>query len=477
MMYLIAVVAIICFGGYAMKKVALFLSCIMILTMLPVFSVSADEYPIPSVPTPISTYEEFEALSGVPGNYYLTGDIDFGGKVYEKCIVEKFDGILDGNGHKLYNFKINQTVNDSDAGIFLFIGNLTDTTIKNLNVGSEDIPISMTFYLNGKSSGALSATSGKTGSDRVILLDNVHLYVDMDILYQDISHKGNAAGFIGYARNKCELAFKGCSLNGTFDSGIDNEGMAYRNTAGFIASNNTSATFENCTNNADIVQGYSAVEARASGFVTYCAGGCDLVFNNCINNGDIKVIGELSDAYASGFASCPKGLVTMTACENNGDISGYWYSGGFLSQVLLAGYSITDCTNTGAISDTAICYSAACGFVPPGYEITVTNFKNTSSAPDVYVYVDPANTTAPEAVVTTAPEQETADVVTDVGDTDEEIVTTAPEQEDPEVDVTTEEKAPDTAAPSEKKGCGGMIAGGTVILSLIAVAFATKKRD
>ncbi len=452
-----------------MKKIAFLLACIMLLAVMPVISISADEYVIPDTPTPISTADEFEALSGVPGNYYLTGDIDFGGRVYEKYIVERFDGILDGDGHKLYNFTINQTTNDSDAGIFLFIGNLTDTTIKNFNVGSADIPISMTFNLNGKSSGALAATSGKTSNARVITLDNVHLYVDMDILYQDASNKGNAAGFIGYARNTCELTFKNCSFNGTFDAGIENEGTVYRNTAGFIASNNTSAVFENCTNNANITQGQTSVEARACGFVTYCAGGCDLTFINCVNNGDITVIGDTSDAYVSGFASCPKGLVTMTNCTNNGAISGYWYSGGFVSQVMLVGYTMTDCTNTGAIADTAICYSAACGFVPPGYEITVTNFKNTSTAPDVYAYIDPSATT--EEVVTTAPEAVTTAPEAEAT-TEEEIVTTAPD-----ADVTTQENAPSDDAPAEDKGCGGMIAGGAVIMSLIAVAFVTKKRD
>ncbi len=80
-----------------MKKIAFFLSCIMLLACIPAFSVSA----VDGEAKPISTADEFEAMSEVPGNYYLTGDIDFAGRVYDTHIVKKLEGTLDGAGHKI----------------------------------------------------------------------------------------------------------------------------------------------------------------------------------------------------------------------------------------------------------------------------------------------------------------------------------------------------------------------------------------
>ncbi len=447
-----------------MKKIAFFLFCIMLLTCIPAFSVSA----VDGAPKAISTSEEFEAISGVPGNYYLTGDIDFGGKVYEKCIVQKFEGTLDGGGYKLYNFTINQSEATSDAGIFLFIGTETDSTIKNLNVGTADIPISINFKVKNKSMAALTATAGVKNGKKNITFENVHLYVNINSVYEDSYCYGNTAGFIGYCHATTNAVFKNCSFNGTLDSGIDNEGTAYRNTAGFVAVNSTNATntFDSCVNNATIKQGMTDVEARASGFVAYSAGGVDLIFTNCTNNGDITAIGEMCDAYVSGFASCPKGVVTMVNCTNNGAMNGYWFTGGFLSQVMTEGYTMTDCTNNGEIFSGAVCYSASGGYIPTGCEIAMTNFKNTSSAPDVYVELTETGTTAPDDNVTSAPETELT--------TSEEIVTTTA----PEVDVTTAaEKSPDTEAPAENKGCGGMICGAAVIVVAIGAACVIKKKE
>ncbi len=451
-----------------MKKIAFLLFCIMLLACIPAFSVSAVE----GEPKAISTADEFEAMSEVPGNYYLTGDIDFAGRVYENHIVKKLQGTLDGAGHKIYNFSINQTEANSDAGIFLFVGSEEDSTIKNLNVGSADIPIEMNFKVKGKSVAALTATAGVKNGNKTVIFENIHLYVNINSVYEDASYAGNTAGFIGYCQATTQAIFKNCSFNGVLNSGIDNEGTAYRNTAGFVGVNSTNATntYENCVNNATITQGMTSVEARVTGFVAYCGNaGANLTFTNCVNNGNITAIGDQCDAYVSGFASCPKGLVTMTACTNNGAMNGYWFTGGFLSQVILEGYVMTDCTNTGEIFNGAVCYSASAGYVPTGCEIAFTNFKNTTSAPDVYT--EEVETTAPETTeaATDAP---VADDTTAAPEVDE---TTAAEA--PEADVTTEEKAPDTETPAENKGCGGMIAGGIIAVVILGAVCVLKKKE
>ncbi len=329
----------------------------------------------------------------------------------------------------------------------------------------------MTFKVNGKSMGALTATAGVKNGNINVTFENVHLYVNINSIYEDAAHKGNTAGYIGYCQATTNVLFKNCSFNGVLNSGIDNEGTAYRNTAGYVGVSSTNAilTFEDCVNNANITQGMTSVEARVTGYVAYCGNtGANLIFTNCVNNGDITAMGDLSDAYVGGFASCPKGLVTMTNCTNNGAMSGYWFTGGFLAQVMLEGYTMTDCTNTGEIFNGAACYAASAAFVPTGCEITFTNFKNTTSAPDVYT----------EEVETTAPE--TTEAATDAPVTDD---TTAA----PEVDETTAAEAPEadetTAAPevtdsaTDEKGCGGMIAGGIIAVVILGAVCVLKKKE
>ena len=68
-----------------MKRVLLFsLTLALLLTCVLPLGVSAEEEA-----TPISTVEEFEAMTPT-GSYYLTGDIDFGGKVYEESFQHRF---------------------------------------------------------------------------------------------------------------------------------------------------------------------------------------------------------------------------------------------------------------------------------------------------------------------------------------------------------------------------------------------------
>ena len=55
--------------------------------------------------TPISTAAQFFALSASTGDYYLTGDIDISG--YPNKQIAFFRGNLDGNGHSIKNYTIN----------------------------------------------------------------------------------------------------------------------------------------------------------------------------------------------------------------------------------------------------------------------------------------------------------------------------------------------------------------------------------
>ncbi len=448
-----------------MKKIAFILSCIMIMALIPALAVSADE--IPTTPIPVSTVAEFEAMSDVPGHYYLTNDIDFMGKVYDRNILDHLDGSLDGAGFKIYNFSINYTEAAADAGLILRLGMTHDTTVSNLNIGSKDIPIVYTFVNNNKSVSPFAAVIGNNDPGTNVTVENVHIYADVDVIYADPSHKGNAAGFCAYACKKGSAAFKNCSFNGSFDAGVENEGSVYRNAAAFISANNLpQVDFTDCVNNANVTQGATASEARSSGFVAYSADGKNMNFTNCTNNGNITTMGADSDAQVSGFVSDARGVFIFTNCVNNGEIKGSWYSGGFIALLQKEGCKMIDCANNGKIGEDAVLFSATGGMVPPGCEIELVNFKNTSNAPAGNETTEEETTEAPAPDTTPAPAEEDTTEAPAPADTTE-----APAPAD-----TTAAPAPDTTEPA-KSGCGGMISGVVAVVAILGTALIIKKRD
>ncbi len=437
-----------------MKKIAFILSCVMIMALLvPVFSVSADE-----LPTPISTADEFIAMSGVPGNYQLTGDIDFAGKVFDKCILEKFDGTLDGDGHKLFNYsfdnKLGEDGKSADSALILKVGSTQDTVIKNLNIGSADAPIAYSFEVNNKSYSPFAAVISNNDAGTNVVFENINVYADLTAKYLDSGHKGNVGGFIAYCCKKGTGTLNNCTFNGTINAGLETEGTVYRNAGAFVSANNLELTFNKCTNNASVTQGVSSTEARASGFVAYSAK--PLVFNECVNNGKITVNGEDSDAQVSGFACDPRSTVTMTKCINNGDLFGCWYVGGLIAMLNAPGCVFTDCTNNGDIDENALSGGAAIGLNVPELAPELINFVNTGKAPAV------EETTAEETTEEVTTEEETTAAQT----TDNNTETTKA----PDADVTTTVDADD-------EGCGSLIAGSAIVVALLATALIIKKRD
>ena len=82
--------------------------------------------------TAISTVEDLKKISQDPaGNYYLTADIDLKGGDW--LPVECFTGILDGNGHKIYNFSLRQ--DGTDLGFVI----RQEGTIKNVIFSNVDV--------------------------------------------------------------------------------------------------------------------------------------------------------------------------------------------------------------------------------------------------------------------------------------------------------------------------------------------------
>lgn len=449
-----------------MKKTILsaILALAMIALLIPVSVSAADG-------TPVSTVEEFEAMvSG--GTYYLTNDIDFGGKQYECYILAEFSGVLNGNGCTLYNFSITNGEQESDVGMILRGNKEGNLEISNLNIGKADQPVVVTTNVAGKSTGVLMAA--QQNANNAVITD-VNIYATVK---GTSAGKANVGGFVGYSR---AATYKNCSFNGTVEvgSGLDQADEVYHNAAGFIASCNALTSFENCENNGKITTYCSSLEARAAGFVSYT--NSTIEFVNCRNNGDVTVEDcglQPADGQCAGFVAhaAKTNVVMFENCTNYGRITASNWSAGFVARVT-SGALFTTCSNEGEYrNDQAV----ACGpFVAYVEESAVVDYEGLN--PDA---IDPSVKWGSEETTTEAPT-----TTPEPDDTTTEAPTTSPEPDDTttEAPTTTPNNtttATTTTAPqggddnSSSGGCGSvMVSAGLVVVLGAGWLVLRKKED
>ena len=310
-----------------MKKTLIFALCVFsLLFTLVIFGASADE-----APTPVSNAAEFEAMA-TGGNYYLTADIDLGGKTYTNFIFSEFHGTIDGNGKTVKNFSIVGTADGYNAMIAKADGFLY---IKDMNIGTADAPISVTGAQKASSGSAVLVGFGNEQYNCII--SNVNIYGNINI---EDNYKAMTAGFFAQAKT---ALIENSTFNGTITVGkSDVLYDQYRNVAGFVGSCSGSAlVIRNCTNNANITLAPGNKEARAAGFVGYTDKMINLI--GCTNNGNVTILdlGEARSAaqlggivghtnhYASVFDNC-KNNGTLTASSGVGQIVGKATAGAYL---------------------------------------------------------------------------------------------------------------------------------------------------
>ncbi|HBF14252.1 MAG TPA: hypothetical protein DDW30_00930 [Clostridiales bacterium] len=238
----------------------------------------------------ISTAAEFLAMESGK-SYYLENDIDFEGNTYV-TLVATFNGSLDGRGHALKNFKLENetTTTDGHMGVFGKVCNGDYTTVKNLVIGSAEQPISMTN--NAKVDGYHGFLAGQIMTDDYIgQFDNITVYANY-------TNKGEgkyfAGGLIGYAKN---LVMTACTANGTLTDAVGNVSIE-KNLGGLVGLVNTNYNRQNvmdgCTNNATITVAGNGNSVRAGGMIAFS--GSPLLIENCINTGAIT-----ATSYAGGL--------------------------------------------------------------------------------------------------------------------------------------------------------------------------------
>ncbi len=361
-----------------MKKLsAILLVLAMLVTMLPVFSLTAvatgeeqTEPQEPVIPDEVETVTvdgvEYTVLRtrpdlaklGTKGNYILGNDIDFGGEVVAKSIVSLPAGtVFDGNGYKFFNF----SMNGSNVDLSLFgIANGAETVIRNLNIGSADAKIQFT----GGTSSAVKSVGMILGyTNSIFRFQNIHVYADMTVT------NANAGGLIGNCKGTYTL--ENCHFYGS----ITQTGGG--KVGGLIGIVNTSTpAIKNCSNYGSIT-GASNVGGVVGNFEP---GGTDitLTIEKCANYGTVKGTGQTGGIIGNTKVNVHTKIVD---CRNYGTIEGSGSdSGAAIGKMDGSAYNmeVTGFANYGDMTG-GNNKAGICGSVNGSGTLTVKNFLNTGN--------------------------------------------------------------------------------------------------
>ncbi len=455
-----------------MKKLVLFMFFAIAMVSLLIVGASAA-----TEGTPIATVEDFENINLTElaegqeaPKYYLANDIDFGGKEYDCFIVEKFSGVLDGNGHTIFNFKITGTQN-SDHAVIKNLGGLADTVVKDLTVGKADnlVQVLPNALAAGKSHGILCGAISNI-ADRTVTITDVTVYGELNFAFPN---KGNAGGFVGYA-SPGQLLIEDCKFYGAIKYGDPTiSSTEYMNAGGFIGvfKNSRNATLKNCENYADITVYPTIKEGRAAGIVGYTDG--NIAFEDCKNYGNIsaidfdsKTLYMQSDSMCGGIiGTINKKTVSITNCVNYGTLLGTNRIGTMAAQISGEAaeaelVTIINCKNEGKVTADVAYFNGAYG--QSGGTPKVEGYTNVNNETVEYTTLEHEVTTEyvepdePTTGATTTKEPDKTDAPTD-----DQTTTKAPDK--------TDDPAGTTAAPKDEKSCGGFAGAAAAIAVLVSV--------
>ena len=292
----------------------------------------ADGYTPAEGSVAISSVAEFEAMQK-DTNYHLTQDLDFSGKTYDGKVVPvaDFNGTLDGCGYALKGITI---TSGGDAGIFdlWFKG-----TMKNISLGVEGAPVSITGTNSGASVGVVSGTSGDC------TFDNVSIYANVDA-------QGKTAGFMAYMSD-ATITINNCEVRGSIKGGA---------TAGFVVTTSghphtMNLTITNSVNYANIS---SYTIAPCGGFYTRDVDSgenrtTNVTITGCANYGNVTANDWRVGGIVGEYSGKAESTLLVDHCYNAGDIT-MINDGGFASGIVGGIGNNNDPTGARVISN---CYN------------------------------------------------------------------------------------------------------------------------
>ncbi len=303
--------------------------------------------------TEIYTAEDVKTFLEVAENFGPTtvttvyNDIDMDGATLSP--LASYAGVLEGNGHKIYNFKV-----ESQAGTTGLI--LMNTgTIRNLVFGSSD-----GVKYDGVSE--IAAAEGKGGSHTGLIavnagtVENVKTFATVRFEAQDSATESfGVAGLVGSATADGEQVsiIRKCSNYALIEAaGKPVPQTGFAGVVGYVGAPGT--LVESCTNEADIAISVTVGIAVHIGGVI---GRSDAAgtYDKLVNNREISYTQKEKPSAVMGIGGVVGGLFnggTISGAVNNGDISSDLLRGnriGGILGTLKTGGAVIGSTNNGKV--------------------------------------------------------------------------------------------------------------------------------
>jgi len=295
----------------------------------------------------IRNAEDLKAIKNNPNaKYYLANDINLDGELWEQ--IPSFSGVLNGEGHKIYNFTMSS--NEQIAG---FVKSNTGT-IENLTLAD----FAFTVATDGLTTFEAGALVGKNSGT----VENCHI-TDAVLSYSsnDYYISGNrnyyAGGLVGWNTgtiSDCSLtaAIGGKAYLSAYHNLTQNYSAETFFFVGGIVGKNDGAVIDTTANTKTSIQGV----AKAGGYISYGMNyyyqyaGVVLFIGGSIgiNNGEAIYCESVSEIVVG--AECVNGTCGTAGCYDN--------LGGFVGE---NNGIITECYASGTIQDDANFYDIKIG--------------------------------------------------------------------------------------------------------------------
>lgn len=288
--------------------------------------------------------------------FRLEADIDMKGVKYipaGKPVIEVedgaevmkggFSGHFDGNGHKISNLTVTQTMRTSTYYVGLF-GYTKNAILENLTL--ENINYTVISYSGDNSVGAY--IGGVAGYSVLTNFVNVKTSgtIETQLMENNPAHIGGIAGqlevydkkqaYIIYVRN-CRAAVE--TVVGKFEEGEDSvlENAANGGLVGSISCTNGAVAFVNCSSEGKVYGG-----EFVGGIVGYSSGS-NVSLTNCVNYANVRATAK-EVTYAGGIIGSVRGDVIVLDSYSAGNIVGVKASSSFYKSYAggLFGYSAAD---------------------------------------------------------------------------------------------------------------------------------------
>ena len=284
-------------------------------------------------------------------SYKLTADIDYAnlGVNAHKPIGtydKKFLGVFDGDGHTIYNMKLDQPErpkpNEDGIGFFgcVRVGNdaLPNAVIKNLTIDSSCEVKGSSAYVAG-----IVGRIHERTQDNTLLIENC---VNKANITTSANHVAGIVGQITTISDRnVTITFKNCTnegkitTTGAYAAGI----LAQINNA-----NSSTVNIIGCTNKGAV----QTAGLCAAGIVSQ-ANNCTVALNieSCMNMANVTSTDNKNCGGIHGANTSSKAIIKIINCGNTGNVTGTTESATLTGWIgSNSGHQITNCWNSGTLN-------------------------------------------------------------------------------------------------------------------------------